>query len=386
MNKKYSVLLFGNGGRQALPITKGFSNLGCKVTSYCESRLDTGFLTRYADERIVYSPRNAQGKSFDEYGLSLIKTGNYDLVVPLGDVTATLLSKNKAELEKYAYIFANDWEIFSKVIDKIKLMELCQDNGIPCARTIISDDPLKELDKTDINYPVVIKPRTACGSVGFNIAKDREHAEQILRNYDNEHGPLLVQEFIPHDGGQYEVDIFRDRNGGTKAVLVAEAVRIFPLDGGSPVLSKTLHDRQMQETAKKLLDTLNWNGFMDIDMIFDTRDNTAKVIEANPRVCADIKIDFLSGVDITKLILDNAFSDYIPNMSYFKDDIKLVCGVTDILWLIKNKQRFTEKPSWFDRRGFKDAIFSWDDPLPFAGFCLQHALHYKEDMRKRKRS
>ena len=55
--KKYpnvSVLVFGASGRQALPICKGFYDLGCKVTVYCRSKADTGYLTKYAHARILF--------------------------------------------------------------------------------------------------------------------------------------------------------------------------------------------------------------------------------------------------------------------------------------------------------------------------------------------
>ena len=53
-----SILIYGAGGRQALPIIKGFSKLGCRVTVYCDSRFDTGFLSRYSNKKILYNKKN----------------------------------------------------------------------------------------------------------------------------------------------------------------------------------------------------------------------------------------------------------------------------------------------------------------------------------------
>ena len=96
--KNITVLIFGAGGRQALPICRGFYNLGCKVTVYCHSKLDTGYLTRFSHFKIVYNKKNENHDDFLNYGYNLIKTGKYKLVVPLGDVTATFLSQHKEEL------------------------------------------------------------------------------------------------------------------------------------------------------------------------------------------------------------------------------------------------------------------------------------------------
>jgi Fe2+ transport system protein B len=40
-NLKYkgkTVLIFGASGRQAVPVIKGFYDLGCNVTAYCASK------------------------------------------------------------------------------------------------------------------------------------------------------------------------------------------------------------------------------------------------------------------------------------------------------------------------------------------------------------
>ena len=70
-----SVLIFGAGGRQALPICRGFYNLGCKVTVYCMSKIDTGFLTRFSKAKILYDKNNSENEDFFSYGLKIIKSG-----------------------------------------------------------------------------------------------------------------------------------------------------------------------------------------------------------------------------------------------------------------------------------------------------------------------
>ena len=52
---QFTVLIFGAGGRQILPVCKGFSELGCKVVNYCYSSLDTGALTKNKTEYIKYN-------------------------------------------------------------------------------------------------------------------------------------------------------------------------------------------------------------------------------------------------------------------------------------------------------------------------------------------
>lgn len=378
-----SVLIFGSGGRQALPMSKGFFDLGCNVTAYCESKLDTGYLTKYKHNKILFDKRNTFGESFFEYGIRLIKSGRYDLVIPMSDSGAEFLSENKKHLSKYAKIAVNDWDKFRNVIDKNQTMKFCQENGIPAPKTIISDDPLLDFNEAELCYPLVVKPRTACGSIGFNIVYNRQTLENVFT--ENSQGPLLIQEYIPKEGGQFEAEIFIDKQGIIRSCVVSKAERIFPLDGGSPVLSKSIMIDEIKESAGRLAKTLNWIGYLDIDLIYDIRDCKYKVIEANPRIGADVKLDYISGVNIAKLIIENEFYENVSDMTDYTEGKFVVCGVTDVLWFIKNKNRFNSKPSWFMRRGFVDAVFDLKDIKPFVGFCIQHIFNYKDNMKKRQR-
>lgn len=389
MNSNYrhktniSVLLFGSGGRQALPLSKGFYELGCIVTAYCESKYDTGYLTKYKHKKILYNPDNIDGIDFYNYGKKIIESGEFELVVPLSDAGATFLSKNKKYLEKYAKIAVNDWDVFCKAIDKKKTMDECQKKGINAPRTIISDNPLEALKTSGLCFPIVIKPRSACGSIGFNIAKNFEQVKEVFSNLSNE--PLLIQEYIPNEGNQYECEVFRTKNGDIKACFVSKAPRIYPLDGGSPVLSVPIKNEDICKLGIKLANALNWVGYLDIDLLYDKYEGTFKIIEANPRVGADIKLDFINGVNIAQLIIENEFYDHVTDMNRYVCDYEVACGITDLLWFFKCKKRFSVEPSWFRRTRIKDAIFDLFDVKPFLGFCVFHILHYRENMKKRKR-
>ena len=379
-----SVLVFGAGGRQALPICRGFFQLGCKVTAYCSKRTDTGYLTRFATRKLLYDRKS--GESFYDQGLRIIKEGGYDLVVPLGDATASFLSQHKSEIEQYAKIAVNDWPVFQNVIDKINTMRICMENGIPAPKTILTGDPVSEVKKQGLSYPVVVKPRTGVGSIGFNIVKNEETLRKILENYDNANGPLLVQEYIEQEGAsQYGAEIFRDRDGVIRAALVAEVARWYPIDGGSRLLSISIHDDEIVDACVRLVNALNWNGYANIDLVWDAREKKAKILELNGRTGASVKLDFLAGVDIARLILENELGYPVSDMLEYEDGKQISCFLVDCLWFLKAKNRWRAKPSWFARGKIKDVVFSWDDPLPTLGFLISSFETFGEAMNKRKR-
>lgn len=381
-----SVLIFGAGGRQALPMCRGFYNLGCKVTVYCHSKLDTGYLTRFTNAKILYDKRNNENEDFLNYGLRFIKSGEFDLVVPLGDHTATFLSQHKEELKKYAKIAVNDWDVFKNVIDKTNTMRICEENDIPAPRTMFTKDPIAEIKKKNLSYPVVVKPKTGVGSIGFNIIKNEEILKKFLASYDNVNGPLLVQEYIEQEGAsQFGAEIFRDRDGIIRAALVAEVARWYPIDGGSRLLSISIHNEDIVNSCVKLVNALDWNGYANIDLVWDAKSKKAKILELNGRTGASVKLDFLAGVDVARLILENEIGYPVSDMLDYKDGKQISCFLVDCLWFLKAPNRWSAKPSWFARWNIKDVVFSLDDPLPGIGFIITSFQSYGEAMRKRKR-
>ncbi|MBQ2633779.1 MAG: ATP-grasp domain-containing protein [Oscillospiraceae bacterium] len=389
VQKKYkgiSVLIFGTDGRQALPVIKGFAQVGCKVTVFGASKLDPGFVTRYTTSRILYQKVKKEGESFNDCGERLIRENHFDLVVPLRDRTAIFLSERKQELSSYAKIAVNDWDVMRYASDKALTMSACEELGIPAPKTVFGDRILEQVDQKGFQYPLVVKPRTAGGSVGFNIFKSREKLAEYLESYDNANGPLLCQEYIEQkDAPQYRADFFRDRDGKFKAALVGKNLRWYPLDGGFGVFSTTILDDEILQMGKKLLDRIGWNGYANIDMVWDINENRAKILEINGRTGASIMLDYVAGVNMSQLILENELGYEVSDFTAYQPDKKIACFYLDVLWFLKSKDRFRAKPSWFHRIGVKDIIISWSDPVPAVAYLLQSMMNYRMVSEKRKR-
>ena len=380
-----SVLIFGADGRQALPVIKGFAQIGCKVTAYCQTRLDPGYATRFSSQKILYE-KDKTDEDFYSYGSKLIRENHYDLVVPLRDLSATYLSRHKKELSQYSKIAVNDWDKMQYALDKALTMSICEVEGIPAPKTVFGDHILEQIDEKGMCFPLVVKPRTGSGSAGFNIFRNREKLKQYIEQYDNANGPLLCQEYIEQkDAPQYRADFFRDRDGNFKAAIVGKNTRWYPLDGGFGVFGFTIHDDVILEMGKKLLDRIGWNGYANIDMVWDSIENRAKILEINGRTGASIMLDYVADVNISQLILENELGYDVSDYTAYEDGKKTACFFIDVLWFIKSKDRFRANPSWFNRTGVKDVIFSWSDPLPAAAYLLQCIRNFKKSSKLRRR-
>jgi predicted ATP-grasp superfamily ATP-dependent carboligase len=291
-----------------------------------------------------------------------------------------MLAKNKYKLTKYATIYVNDWEIFNHASDKLKTMKVCMENDIPCPKTALIDS-FEEFNDAEFSYPLIVKPRSSWGAKGFHVAQNKSELKNWYKVVSNAYGPTLIQEYVPQNGKQYQVELIMDNHGSCKMFIMMEKVRQYPVDGGSSTLNITMHDEHIKNECIRLMKVLHWNGYASFDLIQDPRDGSVKIMEINPRINSTVKICFACGYDVAKLILEQIYDENVEPCGDYPDGVCLRFFHKDILWLIKSKNRFKSKPSWFMFKHNYDMVFEWDDIKPSLVFSIANLIRlfsYKE--------
>lgn len=377
------VLLLDGYARQSLPLAKGLKKNGCTVGIICFSKLDVGYASRYPDKKLLW---HCDKFDFDEQLkllIGILKNGEYELVVPLTDNSAHLLAENKVVLSEYAKISMEDKEIFDFVVDKNNVMRLCMENGIPCPKTYFGVSSLEKFTSLDITYPIVIKPISAYGAMGFKRLDSSNEAIEYIKSDSVDLSHSVVQEFIPQTAIQYTTVMFTDGDVNVKTALVFSKHRWIPLNGGTSVLNISAESPEISEMCSKLIKLVGWKGLSDVDLILDPRDNTPKVLEINTRATACTKMCFETGADVAKQLLQLYSGEPVSEYLKYRAGQRLRNSQVDLIWFFKSPDRFRAKPSWFDIRHTKDMIFSLSDPLPWLAFSVQGLSRYKNEMKKR---
>lgn len=379
------VLLLEGFTRQNMAMIEALHDLGCEVTTYNQSRLDIGYASRLVDRRLLrFWDRLDMDASYAAL-LDEVQAYPYDVVIPMTDFSATMLSLHKAELSRCTRPAVNDWPVFELAVDKRNTMRVCLENGLPHPRTLWDADTVEQVLAAELPYPFIIKPRTGYGSIGFHRI---DSEAQLMAAFDKTRaacGPLLVQEYIPQTGAQYKAEVLIDRDGAVKSCCVFDKTRWYPIDGGSTCCSTTVRRPDIEKTACGLLLAMGWRGYGDVDLIEDPRDGVAKVMEVNPRITACVKICFRAGVDFARQILEMETGRPVTAYDSYETDRRLRYLHTDVLWFLQSPDRFRAKPSWFSFRRTSDQIFSFRDPWPFVTYSLQALKKYRKEMEKRKR-
>ncbi len=343
-----------------------------------------GYASHYPNKKILSKCDIDSPDSFWESLSKELKTGNYDIAIPMFDYSAEILSKHKNEVKDFVSLAVNDWDIFQFARDKVLTMDVCMKNGIPCPKTYIYGDDVENIDIDSLVFPVCVKPRVGSSAVGFRVVENKEDLLDILKATIEKYGPSLLQEYIPQTDLQYKVELFIDRNGEVKSACVFAKLRWYPIDGGSSTLNVTVNRPDIVETCTKLLKIIKWKGYADVDLIQDPRDGVAKVMEINPRITGSVKICYAAGINFSEQIVQDYLCEDVTPQFEYKIGQYLRYLHTDILWFFHSKNRWRCKPSWFDFRHSTDQIWMASDPLPWFAYTLGSISKMKKDKKKRK--
>lgn len=377
------ILILEGYARQCLPFMREFKKMGMEVSLLCHTRLDCGYASRLPDHKILGICNPDEYKKSEDYIVSLIKTGKFDLVLPLVDFSASILAKHKEELSRYAVICVSDKEVFEMSQDKLRVMQICMEHNIPCPITLINIACVEDVLKSGIKFPIIIKPRRSCGAKGFHKIFTESELRTIVEKENIDIAEMVIQECLPVGSALISDNIYIDKNGDIKSSFLYKCYRFYPLTGGTGTFNMTFDSKDVHDECAKLVKLMGLRGCVGVDLMIDLRDNKAKVLEINPRILACSKIGFDAGVNQAAQIIQDVYGDAVLPMLKYKTGIGVRMSQIDVLWFLKSPERFKAKPSWFKIRGVEDQTFSLDDPLPWLAFLIRGFVNLKKEEEKR---
>ena len=117
------VLLPDGGGTQALPIARSLHKKGHEVHLFYRNKYTYGSHTRYA-KRKIQAPAVSDEQVYLEYLEDYIREHAIDVLIPMSDPTAELISRHRDRLSLICKVNAPDYETFMRGYDKNLLMHI----------------------------------------------------------------------------------------------------------------------------------------------------------------------------------------------------------------------------------------------------------------------
>jgi carbamoyl-phosphate synthase large subunit len=214
------------------------------------------------------------------------------MVVPLSDYELPLLAAHRAQ-----FVAAGTLPVVSSpaaveiCLDKWAAYSFLRDRGIATPRTYRSlGDARAALDRGEVAFPLVVKPRWGSGSAGIEVVLDAAELELAyplaVRRYARSLPPgvvaaepeeaALIQEWLA--GEEYGLDVINDLAQRHVATL---AKRKLLMRSGETDRAVTIADPRFAALGARLGAALGHIGNLDCD-VFDAG-GTLTVLEMNPR-------------------------------------------------------------------------------------------------------
>lgn len=268
------------------------------------------------------------------------------LLIPCGDGYAELLSQNKEKLAPYYTFIANDYELFKVLINKVTFYETCEKYGLPYPKTFILTPAHLENGQfkqaLPFDFPVALKPANSVEwlSIDFEgrkkafIIDTREEFEIIVERiyqagYTSE---MIVQDFIPGDDSNMRVlNVYVDYDHNVRMMCLGHPLLEDPAPGSVGNYTVILPDEneQIYHDVAQFLKRINYVGFANFDMKYDSRDGIFKLFEINLRQGRSSFFVTLNGLNLAKFITE----DLIFNKPFEKTIYGRAQGEHAKLWL-----------------------------------------------------
>ncbi|MBO7539827.1 MAG: ATP-grasp domain-containing protein [Prevotella sp.] len=379
---KIRVLVTDGDGKQPLATVRGLKELGCHVTVLCGSKEDTLYYSNKPDEKILNSVMHNKDAATLEFLLSLVSSGHYDVLMPVAEAFTDFVTKNEDALKKYVKLACAPREVYIKASNKQITFDEAMRLGVPCPHTRRSDQDIDDFLKK-AKFPIIIKPRTGSGSIGFHKFNSEAEFRERLADQSFELDSYVVQEFVEFEH-RIGTLLFIDKKGNVCTSYATDVLRWFPLDAGNALLIKTTDAPELIQCMGDLLKALGWQGFAAACFMIEKKTGQPKLLEINGRIPSSVKLGYMCGFNIARQMLEMVYDEEVtryPANTQF--DKYLRHFDTDIAWFIHSPNRFKTKPSWFSWKNTQEVLFSKDDMKPFLVTLYKKIFSYNARMKKK---
>lgn len=364
-----SVLVTSGEQSQSLAIVRSLSRDGYDVSVLGNARLSRSLYSRHCSKRYyIKSSRDEPDKYINEIK-SIVREGNYDVLLPVGSFDTIHCSKHKDEFGSVA-VPVDEYGNIQITYDKEKTFDHAERVGVPGPKTVCPADrgDLDDVSQT-FEYPVVIKPRRTAASAGLQCASSRD---ELLQKYDfggegdevKDHSRPLIQEHV--SGDIHDVCVLFDQ-GELRKVVTQKRVMTSRNFGGSGVINVTTNRPDLVEYAKQLLSPLDWDGVAQIEFVDGERDEGPKLIEINPKLWGTTELSIAAGVNFAKLLIEKEQgSEITDEFPAYQQDLYFIwyeSGMLARFFQSKNKSTVLREIQRARRQTHRTNI-DITDPLP----------------------
>jgi len=379
--KENGVIIIG-GNVQGLGLLRTYAQNNIKTILINNKRLDIVKFSKYLKKYIVFKRMNepVELKNFLIHLAEIRKLQGW-IILPTEDLTVYTLSKYKSELEQFYTIPTPQWDVIKYTYDKKLTYMLAEKLGIPIPKTYYPRDIDDIMDISEkIDFPCLLKPSVMHrfhNLTGKKLLKVNTK-DEMIKSYKSmaqliPPSEILIQEIVRGSPkNPISVGCFITKNLMSEVMIIKK--RMIPLDFGVGTYNETIKVPELKQLSLKILNEIGYSGLCEVEFIWDSKDQTYKFLEINPRSWLQITITnqtdkplillvyyyYQNEMDrLNEIIKDNAEEFHHIKWIHFWQDlyVSILESLNGNLHLKEYLETFKGKTEY--------AIERWDDPVPF---------------------
>ena len=275
--------------------------------------------------------------------ITICKQHKVDAIISLNDLELPILAANKSKFTELGIqVIVSDPEVIDIAFDKLKTHEFLLSIGLNSPKTFISlHEAKKAIDKGELSFPLIVKPRWGSASIGLDFPESLEELELAYKlqtiklkksilntasETDLEHA-ILIQESL--QGDEYGLDIVNDFNTNYYGTFAKKKLK---MRSGETDKAISIIDDRFTEIGKKISTNLKHIGNLDCD-VFLVND-TPFVLELNPRFGGGYPFSHEAGVNVVSIYIEwLKGNSNIQHFNNYKADV--LCSKCDRILRIK---------------------------------------------------
>ncbi len=396
--KPARYLVIGENSRIVLPIVRSLGRAGAEVhVAWCSGKAPAK-RSRYL-KHWHSIPVPAGDNSWLSPLTGLLRSIEFDLMIPASDPSAVLIHANRALLEPYVRIALPAIEAFDTVFDKQKTISLARELAIPVPATQVARNQSEaRAVAAEMNWPVMVKPlssSTTSDPFTKQFVRWAKTPEQLGACFDDlQQQPLemlMLQERVSGQGVGVEILAHQG------AVLYAfQHQRLHETSGhGSTYRKSVALCPELLAASEKMVRALDYSGVAMFEFRVDQASGSYYLIEINGRFWGSLALAIAAGANFPAWLADMMLADRRSFPSSYRQDIYARNLFDDVRVMVRRVRPRAIGSKGFDgwntaldeecsngmdlwrifSRSHRFDTFSFDDPLPFFQDLLQ-LLHF----------
>ncbi|MDE5538981.1 MAG: hypothetical protein K2J20_00670 [Bacilli bacterium] len=264
------------------------------------------------------------------------------VLISTNETYTEFVSANKKKLEKRFIFNFPSPQVIKSLTNKELFYKTYQDSKLVFPKTVYYDCKKDLGVPLEFDYPVVLKPANVViyNHIKFvgknkiyklNSEQELKETIELIKNngYDDK---LIIQEFITRcDVAVFDAVLYVNSKGKCEFMSFAQIglqERTNNMVGNAAVLingfNTTNGDIENQvKVIKEFMEEIQYRGFAEVDMKYDSRDNTFKVLEINARQGRSSYYVAALGNNLVKVLVDDCINNLENDFQLLTDKVML---------------------------------------------------------------